>query len=148
MCVANASRACREIGEPRLLPEECEPHDARRPVALLRNDQLGGPRIRMIRIAVVGVLAINHDHDVGVLFERAGFAKVRELRAVVGPCLRGPRQLRERDDRYDPDSANKGMAEIIIGKQRNGPTGSLKLKFFGEYTRFDNLAHDSVGSFE
>jgi replicative DNA helicase len=40
------------------------------------------------------------------------------------------------------------LAEIIIGKQRNGPTGSVKLKFFGEYTRFDNLSHDSVGSFE
>jgi replicative DNA helicase len=40
------------------------------------------------------------------------------------------------------------LAEVIIGKQRSGPTGSLKLKFFGEYTRFDNLAHDSVGSFE
>ena len=53
-----------------------------------------------------------------------------------------------RDDYYHKDSADKGLAEVIIGKQRNGPTGSIKLKFFGEYTRFDNLAHDSVGSFE
>lgn len=53
-----------------------------------------------------------------------------------------------RDEYYHKDSADKGLAEIIIGKQRSGPTGSLKLKFFGEYTRFDNLAHDSVGSFE
>jgi len=54
-----------------------------------------------------------------------------------------------RDEYYNKDaSPDKGLAEIIIGKQRNGPTGSLKLKFFGEYTRFDNLAHDSVGSFE
>ncbi len=54
-----------------------------------------------------------------------------------------------RDDYYNKEnSPDKGLAEIIIGKQRNGPTGSLKLKFFGEYTRFDNLAHDSVGSFE
>ena len=53
-----------------------------------------------------------------------------------------------RDDYYNKDSPDKGLAEVIIGKQRNGPTGSLKLKFFGEYTRFDNLAHDSVGSFE
>ena len=53
-----------------------------------------------------------------------------------------------RDEYYNKDSQDKGLAEVIIGKQRNGPTGSVKLKFFGEYTRFDNLAHDSVGSFE
>jgi replicative DNA helicase len=54
-----------------------------------------------------------------------------------------------RDEYYNKEnSTDKGLAEIIIGKQRNGPTGSFKLKFFGEYTRFDNLAHDSVGSFE
>src|SRR5688572_17004707 len=54
-----------------------------------------------------------------------------------------------RDDYYNKEnSPDKGLAEIIIGKQRSGPTGSMKLKFFGEYTRFDNLSHDSVGSFE
>lgn len=54
-----------------------------------------------------------------------------------------------RDDYYNRDaSPDKGLAEIIIGKQRNGPTGSFKLRFFGEYTRFDNLASDSHGSFE
>jgi len=54
-----------------------------------------------------------------------------------------------RDDYYNREnSPDKGLAEVIIGKQRNGPTGSVKLKFFGEYTRFDNLAHDSVGAFE
>jgi len=54
-----------------------------------------------------------------------------------------------RDEYYNKEnSPDKGLAEVIIGKQRNGPTGSLKLRFFGEYTRFDNLAHDSVGSFE
>ena len=45
-----------------------------------------------------------------------------------------------RDDRYDPDSANKGMAEIIIGKQRNGPIGSVTLSFLGQYTKFENFA--------
>ncbi len=53
-----------------------------------------------------------------------------------------------RDEYYNKDSQDKGLAEVIIGKQRNGPTGTVKLKFFGEYTRFDNLARDSVGSFE
>ena len=54
-----------------------------------------------------------------------------------------------RDDYYNKEnSPDKGLAEVIIGKQRSGPTGSIKLKFFGEYTRFDNLSHDSMGSFE
>ena len=49
-----------------------------------------------------------------------------------------------RDEVYNEDSPDKGIAEIIIGKQRNGPIGSRKLRFFGEYTSFENLAHDYV----
>ncbi len=45
-----------------------------------------------------------------------------------------------RDDQYNPESKDKGMAEVIIGKQRNGPTGTVRLAFLGEYTRFDNYA--------
>lgn len=46
-----------------------------------------------------------------------------------------------RDEVYHPDrSDNKGIAEIIIGKQRNGPLGTVKVAFQKEYTRFENLA--------
>ncbi len=45
-----------------------------------------------------------------------------------------------RDEVYNPDTPDKGTAEIIIGKQRNGPIGTVKLAFLGQYTRFDNLA--------
>jgi len=45
-----------------------------------------------------------------------------------------------RDEVYNSDSPQKGKAEIIIGKQRNGPIGKVELAFRGEYTRFDNLA--------
>jgi replicative DNA helicase len=47
-----------------------------------------------------------------------------------------------RDEYYNPDSPDKGVAEIIIGKQRNGPTGTVKLAFLGQFTRFENLAVD------
>ncbi len=45
-----------------------------------------------------------------------------------------------RDEVYNPDSAMKGTAEIIIGKQRNGPIGSVRLVFNGMYSRFDDYA--------
>lgn len=54
-----------------------------------------------------------------------------------------------RDEVYNKDSPDKGTAEIIIAKQRNGPLGTVKTAFLGEFTRFDNLAQsydDGYGS--
>ncbi|GAB3372745.1 replicative DNA helicase [Spongiibacter taiwanensis] len=45
-----------------------------------------------------------------------------------------------RDEVYNEESPDKGTAEIIIGKQRNGPIGTARLSFIGKYTRFENLA--------
>jgi len=39
---------------------------------------------------------------------------------------------------YNPDSPDKGTAEIIIGKQRNGPIGAVRLTFLGQFTKFEN----------
>ena len=45
-----------------------------------------------------------------------------------------------RDEVYNQDSDDRGIAEIIVGKQRSGPTGTCRVRFFNEYTRFDDLA--------
>jgi replicative DNA helicase len=45
-----------------------------------------------------------------------------------------------REEAYEEDSENKGIAEVIIGKQRNGPTGTVKLAFLKEYAKFENLS--------
>ncbi|HEY5763943.1 MAG TPA: DnaB-like helicase C-terminal domain-containing protein, partial [Rhodocyclaceae bacterium] len=45
-----------------------------------------------------------------------------------------------REEYYKPDTQDKGTAEVIIGKQRNGPTGTVRLTFLGEYTRFESQA--------
>jgi replicative DNA helicase len=53
-----------------------------------------------------------------------------------------------RDEVYNKESPDKGIAEIIIGKQRNGPIGTVKTAFLGQYTRFDNLADPSYQGFD
>lgn len=47
-----------------------------------------------------------------------------------------------RDEYYNKDSEKKGMAELIIAKQRNGPTGTVELNWFGQYTKFMNAANN------
>ena len=51
-----------------------------------------------------------------------------------------------RDEAYNPHTDDRGVAEINIAKHRNGPTGTLKLAFRSEFTRFDNLARQALGS--
>jgi replicative DNA helicase len=48
-----------------------------------------------------------------------------------------------RDEVYNPDTNDKGVAEVIIGKQRNGPTGTIRLTFLGNYTRFESFAPEA-----
>ena len=50
-----------------------------------------------------------------------------------------------REEVYEPETPRKGVADIIIGKQRNGPTGEFHLTFLGEYTKFENLVAEAYG---
>jgi replicative DNA helicase len=47
-----------------------------------------------------------------------------------------------RDEVYNKDTQDKGVAEVIIGKQRNGPVGTVRLRFLTQYTRFENLSEE------
>ncbi|MCB0360952.1 MAG: hypothetical protein KDD44_14990, partial [Bdellovibrionales bacterium] len=47
-----------------------------------------------------------------------------------------------RDEVYNPDTPDKGVAELIVAKHRNGPTGTVRLAFQPEFTLFENLAQD------
>ena len=53
-----------------------------------------------------------------------------------------------RDEVYNEESPDKGTAEIIVGKQRNGPIGKVRLSFIGNLTKFENLAPDRYRDFE
>jgi replicative DNA helicase len=48
-----------------------------------------------------------------------------------------------REEVYDKNTTRKGIADIIVAKQRNGPTGDLQLTFLGQYTKFENFAPES-----
>jgi len=48
-----------------------------------------------------------------------------------------------REEFYEPNTTRKGIADIIIAKQRNGPTGDVQLTFLGQYTKFENYAPES-----
>ncbi|OQX44515.1 MAG: replicative DNA helicase, partial [Candidatus Sedimenticola endophacoides] len=50
-----------------------------------------------------------------------------------------------RDEVYNEESPDKGTAEIIIGKQRNGPIGTCRLTFLGKYTKFEDYTADVYG---
>jgi replicative DNA helicase len=51
-----------------------------------------------------------------------------------------------RDEVYNEESPDKGTAEIIVAKQRNGPIGTVRLTFLGKYTRFENFSPETMGA--
>ena len=107
---------------------------------------------RELRIPVLCLAQLNRQADAGKEGHRPRLSHLRESGAIeqdADVVMFIHREEYYCQSREEAEAAGvAGVGEVIVAKQRNGPTGSAKLAWFDRYTRFDNLAEQPHGEFE